>query len=85
MTNPEIVEVPNGMFEITLEVSSDEVDGGFSASALGFGIHTQGGTVEELRLNVSEAVECYVDETMTGPNRIRLHFVERGNSEICLS
>ena len=27
--------------EIIFEVTEDEVDGGFSASALGYGIHTQ--------------------------------------------
>ena len=61
--------------EIIFEVSEDEIDGGFSASALGYGIHTQGDTVEELRHNVKEAIDCYFDETMTRPVLIRLHFV----------
>ena len=61
--------------EIIFEVSEDEVDGGFSASALGYGIHTQGDSIEELRVNVKEAVDCYFDETMTRPALIRLHFV----------
>ena len=61
--------------EIIFEVSEDEIDGGFSASALGYGIHTQGDTIEELRVNVKEAVDCYFDETMTRPALIRLHFV----------
>ncbi len=61
--------------EITFEVSEDEVDGGYSASALGYGIHTQGETIEELRSNVREAVECYFDEAMKRPRLIRLHFV----------
>ena len=61
--------------EIIFEVSEDEVDGGYSASALGYGIHTQGETIEELRGNVKEAVECYFDEAMERPRLIRLHFV----------
>ena len=61
--------------EIIFEVSEDEIDGGYSASALGYGIHTQGDTIEELRRNVKEAVECYFDETMKRPTLIRLHFV----------
>ena len=61
--------------EIIFEVSEDEVDGGYSAIALGYGIHTQGETLEELRRNVKEAVECYFDETMQRPSIIRLHFV----------
>ncbi len=61
--------------ELIFEVSEDEIDGGYSASALGYGIHTQGNTIEELRENVKEAVECYFDETMKRPAVIRLHFV----------
>ena len=53
--------------EIIFEVSEDEIDGGYSASALGYGIHTEGETVEEIRGNIREAVECYFDETMPRP------------------
>ena len=63
------------MSEIIFEVIEDEVDGGYSANALGYGIHTEGETLEELRRNVKEAVECYFDETMIRPGLIRLHFV----------
>ncbi len=65
----------NIMSEIIFEVSEDEVDGGYSASALGYGIHTEGETLEELRQNVREAVECYFDETMKRPGLIRLNFI----------
>ena len=61
--------------EIIFEVSEDELDGGYSASALGFGIHTQGDTIEDLRRNVREAVDCYFDEGMERPRLIRLHYV----------
>lgn len=61
--------------EIIFEVSEDEFDGGYSASALGFGIHTQGDTIEDLRRNVREAVDCYFDDGMERPRLIRLHFV----------
>mgnify|MGYP001035779271 CR=1 FL=1 len=63
------------MKEIIFEVHEDEVDGGYTASALGVGIHTQGETLEELRANVKEAVGCYFDETTDAPALIRLHFV----------
>ena len=43
--------------EIIFVVNEDEVDGGYCASALGYGIHTEGETLEELRRNVKEAVE----------------------------
>ena len=61
--------------EIIFEVSEDELDGGYSASALGFGIHTQGDTLDDLRRNVREAVDCYFDEGMDRPRLIRLHLV----------
>jgi predicted RNase H-like HicB family nuclease len=63
------------MTEIIFEVREDEMEGGFIASALGFGIHTQGETREELRANVREAVDCYFDDAATAPRVIRLHFV----------
>jgi predicted RNase H-like HicB family nuclease len=56
------------MSEIIFEVREDEVDGGYTASALGVGIHTQGDTLAELRANVKEAVDCYFDEKMEAPN-----------------
>lgn len=61
--------------EIIFEVWEDEADGGYAASALGVGIHTQGETLEEVRANVREAVACYYDEGKKAPAVIRLHFV----------
>ena len=60
--------------EIVFEVREDETDGGYSASAIGYGIHTQGETVEEIRENVREAFECYFDGELARPKMIRLHF-----------
>lgn len=37
------------MSEIIFEVTEDEIDGGYAARALGYGIHTQGDTLDELR------------------------------------
>lgn len=63
------------MSEVIFEVAEDGVDGNFSASAIGFGIHTQGDSLDDLRRNIREAVDCYFDETMRRPKLIRLHFV----------
>jgi predicted RNase H-like HicB family nuclease len=63
------------MNEIIFDVREDEADGGYVASALGYGIHTQGETLEELRGMVKDAVDCYFDETMQRPAIIRLHYV----------
>jgi hypothetical protein len=62
------------MSEIIFEVREDDVDGGLTASALGFGIHTEAESVEELRHNVKEAVECFFDSEAESPGIIRLPF-----------
>ena len=61
--------------EIIFEITEDEVDGGYSATALGYGINTQGDSVDDIRRNVREAVDCYFDDGMPRPKLIRLHFV----------
>jgi predicted RNase H-like HicB family nuclease len=63
------------MSEIIFEVREDEIDGGYTAAALGYGIHTQGETLEDLRAMVKDAVDCYFDKTEEAPRMIRLHFV----------
>ena len=63
------------MSEIIFEVQEDELEGGFTASALGQAIHTQAETIEELRVNVREAVDCHFDDDEEAPRLIRLHFV----------
>ena len=60
--------------EIIFEVT-EAPEGGYSASALGYGIHTQAETVEELRGVVREAVACYFEDSSQAPKLIRLHYV----------
>ena len=62
------------MSEIIFEVAEDEVNGGYSARALSYGIHTQGESVEDVCRNAKEAVDCYFDETMDRPRLIRLYW-----------
>ena len=63
------------MSEIIFEVTEDEVDGGYSASVIGYGIHTEGDSMDEIRRNVREAIDCYFDDATERPGIIRLHFV----------
>lgn len=49
-------------------------EGGFTARALGQSIFTEADTLNELRRNVREAVECHFDDG-AAPKIIRLHFV----------
>ncbi len=60
--------------EVIFEVTETD-DGGYVAAALGYGIHTQAETLEELRSMVRDAVSCYFDGSTTTPKLIRLHFV----------
>lgn len=65
------------MNEIIFQVTEDEIEGGFIATALGHAIATQGETVEELREMVHDAVSCHFGDGVAGPmpKIIRLHFV----------
>ena len=49
-------------------------EGGYTARALGQSVFTDGDSLEELRNNVREAVECHFEEGLR-PRIIRLHFV----------
>ncbi|MFZ0956349.1 MAG: 2-oxoisovalerate dehydrogenase [Candidatus Sulfotelmatobacter sp.] len=50
-------------------------EGGFEARALGHSIFTQADTIDELKRNVREAVQCHFDAG-TAPPVIRLHLVK---------
>jgi predicted RNase H-like HicB family nuclease len=58
--------------EIFVEVTEDKVDGGYTASAIGVGIHTQGETLEEVKRNILEAVDCHFDKPEDAPTVICL-------------
>jgi len=60
--------------EIIFEVIEAE-EGGYCASALGYGITTQADSLAELRAMVRDAVACYFDDPDAAPWIIRLHFV----------
>ena len=55
------------MKELFVEAREDKVDGGYTASAIGYGIHTQAETLEELRENILDAVDCYFDDPIEPP------------------
>ncbi len=50
-------------------------EGGYSARALGYSIHTQAETLEELRSMVQDAVRCHFEDAAR-PRLIRLHWVK---------
>ncbi len=51
-------------------------EGGFTARALGFSIFTDAETMDELKVNVREAIHCHFDEEEDLPKIVRLHFVK---------
>lgn len=64
------------MREIIFEIREDDVDGGFVAHALGYGIHTQAESVPELKKMIADALRCHFDSEADIPQIIRLHFVK---------
>ena len=56
-------------------VVEESIEGGNIAKALGESLFTEAETIEELRINVKEAVECHFDADNM-PRLIRLHMVK---------
>jgi len=52
----------------------EALEGGYTAKAIGEAIFTEGDTLDELKANIREAVQCHYDENI--PKVIRLHFVK---------
>ncbi len=61
------------MTEILFTVE-EAPEGGLAVRAVGHSIFTEADTLDELRENVREAVECHFDEGQA-PKLIRLHIV----------
>lgn len=63
------------MKEIIFLVSEAD-EGGYTARALQYSIFTEGETMEEVKRNIIEAIDCHFDETMDKPQIAYLHFVK---------
>ena len=60
------------MTEIVFLIEEDP-EGGYTAS--GNSIFTEGETLEEIRTNIIDAIECHFEKPEDRPKIIRLHFV----------
>jgi predicted RNase H-like HicB family nuclease len=60
------------MTELVFMVEED-IEGGYTAQAVGASIFTEADTLEELRHKAREAVECHFDDPEQRPKIIRLH------------
>lgn len=63
-------------------VVQHNVDGGYTASAVGYGIHTQADTLPELREKIRDAVNCYFDKTKERPKKIHVEVISRTSAEL---
>ncbi len=61
------------MTEIVFEVREAQ-EGGYEANALGASIFTQGDTLDDVRSNILEAVECHFEESER-PRWVRVLFM----------
>jgi hypothetical protein len=53
----------------------EEIEGGYTARALGHSIFTEADTLEELKTNIQDAVRCHFGK-LKKPPIIRLHIVK---------
>jgi hypothetical protein len=63
------------MNEIIFIVEED-VESGYTAKALGYSIFTEGETIEELKENIKDALECHFENKSDIPHVVRLHQVK---------
>lgn len=63
------------MKEIIFLINEAE-EGGYTARALGESIFTEGETMQELKKNIQEAIDCHFDEPSEKPKLAHLHFVK---------
>jgi hypothetical protein len=53
----------------------EALEGGYTAKAIGESIFTEADTMDELKVNIREAVHCHFDDDKL-PKIIRLHLVK---------
>ena len=56
-------------------IIEESLDGGYEAKAVGHSIFTEGDSIEELKTNIIEAVNCHFEKNEKPP-LIRLHYIK---------
>ncbi|MHB1600950.1 MAG: type II toxin-antitoxin system HicB family antitoxin [bacterium] len=59
-----------------LFIIEEDIESGYTARALGYSIFTEGETMEGLRNNIKDALECYFENKSDIPPVVRLHQVK---------
>ena len=67
------------MKEIFFIVEEDQ-ESGYTARAVGLSIFTEAETVQELKKNIKEVLECHFDNPEDMPKIANLHFEKRKSS-----
>jgi predicted RNase H-like HicB family nuclease len=57
-------------------VLEEDPEGGYNAAALGCSIFVQGNTIEEIKVNIRDALKCHFDNEEDIPKVIRLHQIK---------
>ena len=57
-------------------VVEEDPEGGFTAKSLGYSIFTEGETLEEVKKNIKDAIDCHFNKEEEIPDIIRLHIVK---------
>ncbi len=55
-------------------IVEESAEGGFEAKALGESIFTNGESIDELKINIKEAIKCHFEKDP--PEIVRLHFIK---------
>ena len=63
------------LFRSIIFIVEEALEGGYTAKALGESIFTEAETMDELKINIREAVECHFEDGKK-PKIIRLHSVK---------
>ena len=53
----------------------EDLEGGYTAKALGYSIFTEGETLPELKQNIRQALECHFEKKENAPSVVILHIV----------
>ena len=61
-------------------IVTESPEGGYEANALGESIFTDGDTMDVLKQNIREAIQCHFEEN--APKVVRLHYVKEEASRI---
>lgn len=54
----------------------EDMEGGYTAQAVGDNIFTQADTIQELKIMIRDAINCHYEHKSQWPQLVRLHFVK---------